>query len=713
MRRFIATLVTILLAVMGGLSSTETATAESAAGTGYVTAMPWDVIPSSTTSAQVALPGNLAGLGNSMTYTSRDDGVVSIKSGLGGAGVEMLMNQNSPNLNRLCLGTAPPTGKTVSCGTGTATITFAHPIANPRVGFGSGSWESGAATTACSATWADIEISAVNGQPADATKLQLIASDADSTWSGTKATRNPALDTTMCGLNPQTVANKVVVSGMVSSVTFVYTMMARMTRQVSPAVTPTVSWGGGVLTSVGVPSADLQVVKSAPALVDSGGTINWSVAVSNAGPADSHGFTIRDVVPANVTNPVLVSAPAGCTLVVKNLVCSAAPSGYTVATNSTVSTVADATPSAGTDKTAWVKSVLDAGQAFTNIRLSGTAPVTGGAVVTNTATVAGVDSDPVVSNNTSTVTTTTRAPVWSISKTATVGGVVPAEGAVKPGDVITYTVTASASSGVVTGVVLTDDLSKVLNNATFVPGSARLTVAGGAPVSLADPVGATPKLVTPSLTLTAPQTAVLTYQVTVGSTAWSSAVTNVVTGTGAVPPTTCAAGVTPVAAVCTTTTKTAGRILIQKLGSDGNDGRVAMGGSQFQVLTDSAGIPGSPVAGSTVTPVVGQTGLFEFTGVRAGTYWLQETAAPAGHSLLAQPVAFTLSSTGVLQVVTAAANPQVTVSGSTITVVDAPALALPLAGSGPSVPYTVIGLLALVCVASLVAITRFRVRRRM
>ncbi|WP_244303393.1 SpaA isopeptide-forming pilin-related protein [Leucobacter coleopterorum] len=217
---------------------------------------------------------------------------------------------------------------------------------------------------------------------------------------------------------------------------------------------------------------------------------------------------------------------------------------------------------------------------------------------------------------------------------------------------------------------------------------------------------------TPPFTLTDPQTAVLTYKVTVGSAAWSSTLTNVVTGTGNVPPTTCAADVTPVAPTCTTTTTTAGRILIQKMGSDGNGGQIALPGSQFTILSDNGGTPGVQVQGSTMVPVAGQVGLFEFAGLKAGTYWLQETVAPSNHSLMAEPVAFTLSATGVVQIVDAVAHPQVAVSGSTIKVVDARALVLPKAGGSPALPYVVIGLLVLALVTSLIVIMRFRARRQ-
>ncbi|MBM7518722.1 isopeptide-forming domain-containing fimbrial protein [Nocardioides nitrophenolicus] len=133
---------------------------------------------------------------------------------------------------------------------------------------------------------------------------------------------------------------------------------------------------------------------------------------------------------------------------------------------------------------------------------------------------------------------------WSVGKTAE-----PASGTeVQPGSVVTYLVDTSVSRGVVPDVVLTDDLSAVLDSASFVAGSATLTVDGGAPIAVPDPSGTT--LRTASFRLRAGQTARLRYQVRVDDDAWARTLRNVVTGEGATPPERCAPGADP--AGCTT-----------------------------------------------------------------------------------------------------------------------------------------------------------------
>ncbi|MGC3952760.1 MAG: LPXTG cell wall anchor domain-containing protein [Propionicimonas sp.] len=86
---------------------------------------------------------------------------------------------------------------------------------------------------------------------------------------------------------------------------------------------------------------------------------------------------------------------------------------------------------------------------------------------------------------------------------------------VREGDVVTYTVTATGDpAGDYAGARITDDLSDVLDDATFVAGSASLSIDGGAAVAVADPVG---DLLSWTGTIPAGAVATLTYQVTVGA----------------------------------------------------------------------------------------------------------------------------------------------------------------------------------------------------
>lgn len=83
------------------------------------------------------------------------------------------------------------------------------------------------------------------------------------------------------------------------------------------------------------------------------------------------------------------------------------------------------------------------------------------------------------------------------------------------GDVITYTVTVTGDdAGDYTGATITDDLTDVLDEATFVGGSASLSIDGGTAEAVDDPVG---NLLTWTGAIPAGVDVVLTYQVTAGA----------------------------------------------------------------------------------------------------------------------------------------------------------------------------------------------------
>lgn len=127
---------------------------------------------------------------------------------------------------------------------------------------------------------------------------------------------------------------------------------------------------------------------------------------------------------------------------------------------------------------------------------------------------------------TCTFTNVAVEPEWNYFKSSN-----PDSGAtVTPGTVITYTVTAVRSAGVpATNVVITDDLSNVLNNAALVPGSI-VTTDGTAEETGTDLVWTIPSLTA---------TSTMTYQVTVNDDALGVEIGNVVTATGSNPPGPC------------------------------------------------------------------------------------------------------------------------------------------------------------------------------
>jgi uncharacterized repeat protein (TIGR01451 family)/fimbrial isopeptide formation D2 family protein len=171
-------------------------------------------------------------------------------------------------------------------------------------------------------------------------------------------------------------------------------------------------------TGTVVTSADLEVVKRvvtpATGAVTAGTPIEWSVTLTNKGPSLSRGsaanpIVLTDTVPASVAAVALTgTAPAGCALTGQTVRCEIThdlPVGESI-----VVTVR------GT-----VRSDVQAGTA----------------VIANTATVAPVTTDPVPSNNTSTVRTDVV-----VRESLTIVKVItdpapPAE--VTPGDQITYT----------------------------------------------------------------------------------------------------------------------------------------------------------------------------------------------------------------------------------------------------------------------------------
>lgn len=611
-------------------------------------------------------------------------------------------------------------GERKECFTQTATVTFPRPEVDPVFTVGGGTLLTGDSDgpedhAGCIASWSDLEFAQVNGTDPRPGQVRLlgaaqahyegpVASSPPGTWSSATPSfvdnrLSPSAEAFVadqpasCRPRHNAPIASIQVTGLVSSVTFEMPYMVQILKPVDARME--ISGWTNLIFGFSFPSADLSIEKTAPAAVDGLGTIDWGLTVANAsGSADSHGFVIRDAIPEAVTDPVVVSAPSGCTLSGHDLTCALAPDGYTVTRNASVPTLADLS---GGDPTAEVPAVLAAGDSVT-IRLRGTAPLSSQDGITNTATVSGVDIDPKTSSNTSTVTTRITPSTWTMAKTATVDGAAPAGGVVQPGDVITYTVTANSTHGPVPGIVMTDDLSSVLDQAAFIPGSARLTVAGGEALALADPTGTT--LTTPSFDLEEGQEAVLTYQVRVGENAWSASLLNTVTGTADVPLTSCDP--------CATSSQTGALVLVQKNGVDDEGNAAPMSGATFEVLGDDDGAPGAAVAGMPVTAVDGQTGRFEIRGLAPGTYWLNETKAPGGHILLAQPAAFSVSATGAIALVNPGADTNVTVVTDVITVGDGKAVALPFTGAaGVGLPVALGGAVLL-----LAAATALLVRRR-
>lgn len=615
-------------------------------------------------------------------------------------------------------------GKRFECGdVNTVTITYDKPVLNPGLAIYDVSMSTTEDTLpefGAIASWSETRISAINGESPTAYSTAMTTYETnplavpgvDVAYRDNGFTYTPPL-----GRKKGTAHDRPVVqiSGLVHSVTLTVSYAAMVV--IGPLAYDRFAVKVGRLpVRVGLvaPAIDLSVVKSAPTTVRTGDEIEWSMNVTNnSANQASHGYIVRDAIPATVVDPVLVSGPEGCRLAGPNLSCSAAPTGWSID-----ETDPDRPVLAGGEPAAAVPVVLEAGASAEPIIIRGTVTAPQSTSVENTATVIGIDSDPNNTNNVSTTTTAiTKGPVWSIDKAASVAG---GGTYVSPGENVSYTVTARSTED--TGnVVLTDDLTNVLNNATFVAGSATLTYeertylwfvpTGTRTVTknIPDPVPGKPVLTSSPFTLIAGYPAKLTYTATVADHAWNSVLHNVVAGTGDTPPATCEAGAAP-APVCQTDTVVSARMDILKRGTV--NGQVTpLDGAGFEILTDVDGVPGEPLNGITVSAVPGTTGSFEVLGITPGAYWIRESKAPDGHVLLAQAVPFTVAAGGALELANPALNSQVTIESGTLVVTDSPRFDMPATG-GAGTGTLVAGGISLLSLALCAAFVSRRLGRR-
>lgn len=257
----------------------------------------------------------------------------------------------------------------------------------------------------------------------------------------------------------------------------------------------------------------------------------------------------------------------------------------------------------------------------------------------------------------------TTHPVGTYTVTKSVD---PASGTnVQAGDTVTYTVTVTqVGTGAVTGASLEDDLSDVLDDATWNDDLS-------ASVSTAS-FDAAAEMLAWSGDLAVGQQVTITYSVTVTSLGTESdTLANVVTSDG------CDAG------ACETENPVVPKIVtiqVLKIGEDTTGEIVPMDGSQWAIYSNATG--GTAVIAS--LSGAGSTGLFEATTLTAGsTYWLEETTALPGFQLLAQRVQFTVGADGQVQLAQGTSS-NVTVRHadgvSTIWVQDVPQFALPTTG---------------------------------
>jgi uncharacterized repeat protein (TIGR01451 family) len=479
-----------------------------------------------------------------------------------------------------------------------------------------------------------------------------------------------------------------------------------------------------------LPVVDLSITKSANlAQYTPGSPITYTVTAHNNGPSDAINAVLTDPLPASITGATWTCAvtalgTANLPPTTGTTKCGAASGTGNITdtvrinTGGTLTYTITGTVAATTTGNLINKATIVPAATTTipNMPGGGPNPVPGSAT---TVTTVDTNCPPSPATGCSATVTTPPMPgVWNVAKTATVNGTTPATNVVQGGDVITYTVKATGVSGLSSNAVLTDNLTNVLDDATFVSGSATLTVGGAAPVAVPDPAAPGNILTTGKFNLAPGVLAVLQYQVTVKAGVWNKQLINVVTGSGDTAPTTCAVGVTPVAAVCTTTHLTPAKVLIAKIGESGKAVWVPMDGSSWAVFNDNAGQEGTAYTGSGVTAVVpAATGQFQLQNIPVGTYWLTETAAPAGFNLLAEPVQFTIAANGAVTIGKGAGGGVVTSADTdgdgifTITVRDVPALKMPASGGTGTAPFMAGGSVLLLAAGALFVTAQYRRRR--
>lgn len=155
------------------------------------------------------------------------------------------------------------------------------------------------------------------------------------------------------------------------------------------------------------------------------------------------------------------------------------------------------------------------------------------------------------------------------------------------------------------------------------------------------------------------------------------------------------------------------KIALEKYGyaERGQSSPALIDGSSFEMRANNNGAVGDVVG--TITPQ--GPGTFEITGVNPGSYWLVETQAPAGHTLLAEPIGVTISiaDNGALELTLAEGQDgtaDVTLDPATIKVYDQRQIELPISGGMGAGPYLMIGA-ALLLAAAVVTLMQLRRRR--
>jgi uncharacterized repeat protein (TIGR01451 family) len=190
-------------------------------------------------------------------------------------------------------------------------------------------------------------------------------------------------------------------------------------------------------------SADVSIVKTAPAAASTGSNLTYSINVTNNGPSDAASVTMTDTLPPNTTfvSESQLTGPA--------FICTNPPSGGTGAVSCSIATL-----TAGTSATFSIV-----------VQIAVAAPL---GPSSNTATVTASSADPNPANNSSTVVTSIVLATADLSITKT-----PAPGPYGTGLPLTYTIVVSnGGPSTATGVTVTDILPAGTTFQSATPGGA-------------------------------------------------------------------------------------------------------------------------------------------------------------------------------------------------------------------------------------------------
>ena len=423
--------------------------------------------------------------------------------------------------------------------------------------------------------------------------------------------------------------------------------------------------------------ANLSITKAAttvgdPAtgtVVTAGGKVTWALVVTNNGTGYSSGFTLNDAVPAGYTNVSVTAASA-------NIPGASAANSFGCTVTGNAVQCVEGFGSTGL-----------APGATATLTFTATAPTSG--CLTNLASVQGNEQTNGTQNSNASVTC--------------VGSYTARKSASGPDSsgVVTYTVTVantgSAAYSTTVPASFSDALSDVLDDATYVPGSATSSVSGW---SFTGPAG-NPVVLTGSGPLAVGQTATITYQVKVTTPdAGNGRLVNVVSPTGP------GGGCSPDATACTTTTAVPTTVQVSKTWTITDPAGHVVG--VYHLPAQGSDTGPTPPAGFSATPTLTGQAAPQFGSTYGGytvgqTVTVGENAAvvPAGCALqssrltavngttLATPATLPYTGTLTPNLTTFTITNAVTCT-QTLTLVKAvdygslPASAWTLTGTGPS-----------------------------